>query len=153
MDPVQKAVINHTFGVPLIKTKRPVISCNVCQIRFNSEVQEHKKISKDISTQNSSHSLSSHVAINMLYLAIYTHTPFTSYTFLMECVGGLSIPVSLPAAGIDTEDVVHLLGAVFCQLWPHWNLFKLQWRVCRNNNPCTQVPGLKNSCGSQTEKL
>lgn len=40
MDPVQKAVINHTFGVPLIKTKRPVISCNVCQIRFNSEVQQ-----------------------------------------------------------------------------------------------------------------
>ncbi|XP_032376404.1 zinc finger protein 385A isoform X1 [Etheostoma spectabile] len=39
MDPVQKAVINHTFGVPLIKTKRPVISCNVCQIRFNSESQ------------------------------------------------------------------------------------------------------------------
>ncbi|KAK5894621.1 hypothetical protein CesoFtcFv8_011295 [Champsocephalus esox] len=37
MDPVQKAVINHTFGVPLVKTKRPVISCNVCQIRFNSE--------------------------------------------------------------------------------------------------------------------
>ncbi|KAG7471861.1 hypothetical protein MATL_G00102580 [Megalops atlanticus] len=39
MDPVQKAVINHTFGVPLIKTKRPIISCNVCQIRFNSESQ------------------------------------------------------------------------------------------------------------------
>ncbi|XP_069509323.1 zinc finger protein 385A isoform X3 [Ambystoma mexicanum] len=39
MDPVQKAVMNHTFGVPLIKTKRPVISCNVCQIRFNSESQ------------------------------------------------------------------------------------------------------------------
>ncbi|XP_047237756.1 zinc finger protein 385A isoform X1 [Girardinichthys multiradiatus] len=39
MDPVQKAVINHTFGAPLVKTKRPVISCNVCQIRFNSESQ------------------------------------------------------------------------------------------------------------------
>ncbi|XP_061909067.1 zinc finger protein 385A isoform X3 [Entelurus aequoreus] len=39
MDPVQKAVINHTFGVPLVKTKRPVISCNVCSIRFNSESQ------------------------------------------------------------------------------------------------------------------
>ncbi|XP_061075933.1 zinc finger protein 385A-like isoform X2 [Conger conger] len=39
MDPVQKAVINHTFGIPLIKQKRPVISCNVCQIRFNSESQ------------------------------------------------------------------------------------------------------------------
>ncbi|XP_041097481.1 zinc finger protein 385A-like [Polyodon spathula] len=39
MDPVQKAVINHTFGAPLIRTKRAVISCNVCQIRFNSESQ------------------------------------------------------------------------------------------------------------------
>ncbi|XP_035245427.1 zinc finger protein 385A-like isoform X2 [Anguilla anguilla] len=39
MDPVQKAVINHTFGIPLVKQKRPVISCNVCQIRFNSQSQ------------------------------------------------------------------------------------------------------------------
>uniref|UniRef100_A0A8C4VUB0 Zinc finger protein 385A n=1 Tax=Gopherus evgoodei TaxID=1825980 RepID=A0A8C4VUB0_9SAUR len=39
MDPVQKAVINHTFGAPLGKARRPVISCNVCQIRFNSESQ------------------------------------------------------------------------------------------------------------------
>ncbi|XP_058869102.1 zinc finger protein 385A [Acipenser ruthenus] len=39
MDPVQKAVMNHTFGAPLIRTKRAVISCNVCQIRFNSENQ------------------------------------------------------------------------------------------------------------------
>ncbi|XP_028969518.2 zinc finger protein 385A isoform X2 [Esox lucius] len=39
MDPVQKAVLNHTFGPPMMKTKRPIISCNVCQIRFNSESQ------------------------------------------------------------------------------------------------------------------
>lgn len=39
MDPVQKAVLSHTFGTPLLKAKRPVISCNVCQIRFNSEVR------------------------------------------------------------------------------------------------------------------
>uniref|UniRef100_A0A3P9K6W2 C2H2-type domain-containing protein n=1 Tax=Oryzias latipes TaxID=8090 RepID=A0A3P9K6W2_ORYLA len=39
MDPVQKAVMTHTFGPPLVKTKRPIISCNVCQIRFNSESQ------------------------------------------------------------------------------------------------------------------
>uniref|UniRef100_A0A8C5M846 Zinc finger protein 385A n=1 Tax=Leptobrachium leishanense TaxID=445787 RepID=A0A8C5M846_9ANUR len=39
MDPVRKAVISPNFGVPFIKTKRPVISCNVCQIRFNSENQ------------------------------------------------------------------------------------------------------------------
>lgn len=39
MDPVQKAVLSHTFGGPLLKTKRPIISCNVCQIRFNSQVR------------------------------------------------------------------------------------------------------------------
>uniref|UniRef100_A0A4W5R4S1 Zinc finger protein 385A n=1 Tax=Hucho hucho TaxID=62062 RepID=A0A4W5R4S1_9TELE len=39
MDPVQKAVMNHTFGPPMLKSKRPIISCNVCQIRFNSESQ------------------------------------------------------------------------------------------------------------------
>ncbi|KAL0978378.1 hypothetical protein UPYG_G00169680 [Umbra pygmaea] len=39
MDPVQKAVLNHTFGPPVMKTKRPIISCNICQIRFNSESQ------------------------------------------------------------------------------------------------------------------
>ncbi|XP_077583293.1 zinc finger protein 385A-like [Stigmatopora nigra] len=39
MDPVQKAIMTHTFGHPMVKTKRPIISCNVCQIRFNSESQ------------------------------------------------------------------------------------------------------------------
>ncbi|XP_069614816.1 zinc finger protein 385A isoform X1 [Ranitomeya imitator] len=39
MDPVHKPVISPSFGIPLMKTKRPVISCNVCQIRFNSESQ------------------------------------------------------------------------------------------------------------------
>ncbi|XP_040281789.1 zinc finger protein 385A isoform X1 [Bufo bufo] len=39
MDPIHKPVISPNFGVPLMKTKRPVISCNVCQIRFNSESQ------------------------------------------------------------------------------------------------------------------
>ncbi|XP_060635895.2 zinc finger protein 385B isoform X3 [Anolis sagrei] len=37
MDPVQKAVINHTFGVSLPPKKKQVISCNVCQLRFNSD--------------------------------------------------------------------------------------------------------------------
>ncbi|KAM9800418.1 zinc finger protein 385A-like isoform X1 [Syngnathus typhle] len=39
MDPIQKAIMTHTFGHPMVKTKRPIISCNVCQIRFNSESQ------------------------------------------------------------------------------------------------------------------
>ncbi|XP_075887159.1 zinc finger protein 385B isoform X2 [Nelusetta ayraudi] len=39
MDPVQKAVINHTFGVTLVPKKKQIISCNVCQLRFNSDSQ------------------------------------------------------------------------------------------------------------------
>ncbi|XP_029315521.1 zinc finger protein 385B [Cottoperca gobio] len=39
MDPVQKAVINHTFGVTLVPKKKHVVSCTVCQLRFNSDSQ------------------------------------------------------------------------------------------------------------------
>ncbi|TWW81882.1 Zinc finger protein 385B [Takifugu flavidus] len=38
LDPVQKAVINHTFGVCPPK-KKPIISCNICHLRFNSTTQ------------------------------------------------------------------------------------------------------------------
>uniref|UniRef100_A0A087Y140 Zinc finger protein 385C n=2 Tax=Poecilia formosa TaxID=48698 RepID=A0A087Y140_POEFO len=39
MDPVQKAVINHTFGVPHPLKKKQIISCNICHLRFNSTNQ------------------------------------------------------------------------------------------------------------------
>ncbi|XP_061107891.1 zinc finger protein 385D isoform X2 [Conger conger] len=39
MDPVQKAVINHTFGVPPPPKRKHVVSCSVCQLRFNSQSQ------------------------------------------------------------------------------------------------------------------
>ena len=39
MDPVQKAVINHTFGVAQPK-KKQIISCNICHLRFNSTVSQ-----------------------------------------------------------------------------------------------------------------
>ncbi|XP_026206571.1 zinc finger protein 385B-like isoform X2 [Anabas testudineus] len=42
MDPVQKAVINHTFGVAPPK-KKPIISCNICHLRFNSTAEAHYK--------------------------------------------------------------------------------------------------------------
>ncbi|XP_068161079.1 zinc finger protein 385C-like isoform X2 [Antennarius striatus] len=38
MDPVQKAVIKHTFGVAPPR-KKPIISCNICHLRFNSTNQ------------------------------------------------------------------------------------------------------------------
>ncbi|XP_069490588.1 zinc finger protein 385C-like isoform X6 [Ambystoma mexicanum] len=39
MDPVQKAVISHTFGVPSPLKKKQFISCNICHLRFNSSNQ------------------------------------------------------------------------------------------------------------------
>ncbi|XP_054313529.1 zinc finger protein 385C isoform X1 [Pongo pygmaeus] len=39
MDPVQKAVISHTFGVPYPLKKKLFISCNICHLRFNSANQ------------------------------------------------------------------------------------------------------------------
>lgn len=38
MDPVQKAVISHTFGIPAPLKKRLCISCNICHLRLNSVV-------------------------------------------------------------------------------------------------------------------
>ncbi|NXB22432.1 Z385C protein, partial [Rhagologus leucostigma] len=39
MDPVQKAVISHTFGMPAPLKKKQFISCNICHLRFNSANQ------------------------------------------------------------------------------------------------------------------
>lgn len=39
MDPIQKAVISHTFGVPSPLKKKLFISCNICHLRFNSSVR------------------------------------------------------------------------------------------------------------------
>uniref|UniRef100_A0A3P9IA51 Zinc finger protein 385D n=1 Tax=Oryzias latipes TaxID=8090 RepID=A0A3P9IA51_ORYLA len=38
MDPVQKAILHHTLGLPPI-VKRKHVSCSVCQLRFNSQSQ------------------------------------------------------------------------------------------------------------------
>ncbi|XP_035019683.1 zinc finger protein 385D [Hippoglossus stenolepis] len=38
MDPVQKAVLHHTLGLPPT-AKRKHVSCGVCQLRFNSQSQ------------------------------------------------------------------------------------------------------------------
>ncbi|KAM8947303.1 zinc finger protein 385C isoform 2-T2 [Pelodytes ibericus] len=45
MDPVQKAVINHTFGGPSPPKRKTFISCNICHLRFNSlnQAEAHYK--------------------------------------------------------------------------------------------------------------
>ncbi|XP_051925374.1 zinc finger protein 385C-like [Hippocampus zosterae] len=49
MDPVQRAVINHTFGIAPAKRRTP-ISCNLCHLRFNSanQAEAHYKGHKHI---------------------------------------------------------------------------------------------------------
>uniref|UniRef100_A0A3B3SD41 Zinc finger protein 385D n=1 Tax=Paramormyrops kingsleyae TaxID=1676925 RepID=A0A3B3SD41_9TELE len=39
MDPVQKAIINHTFGLPPPPKRKPIVVCSVCRLKFNSESQ------------------------------------------------------------------------------------------------------------------
>ncbi|XP_043910670.1 zinc finger protein 385C [Protopterus annectens] len=61
MDPVQKAVINHTFGIPPPLKKKQYISCHVCHLRFNSANQAeahfkgHKHARKLKATEGSKH--------------------------------------------------------------------------------------------------
>ncbi|KAB5555159.1 hypothetical protein PHYPO_G00030300 [Pangasianodon hypophthalmus] len=39
MDPVQKAVISHTFSIAQALKKKQIITCNICHLRFNSTNQ------------------------------------------------------------------------------------------------------------------
>ncbi|XP_058261580.1 zinc finger protein 385B-like isoform X2 [Hemibagrus wyckioides] len=39
MDPVQKAVISHTFSIAHSLKKKQIITCNICHLRFNSTNQ------------------------------------------------------------------------------------------------------------------
>ncbi|XP_038151322.1 zinc finger protein 385D [Cyprinodon tularosa] len=60
MDPVQKAVLHHTLGIPPT-AKRKHVSCSVCQLRFNSQSQavahykgtKHAKKLKSLETPKS----------------------------------------------------------------------------------------------------
>ncbi|XP_062994061.1 zinc finger protein 385C isoform X2 [Elgaria multicarinata webbii] len=65
MDPVQKAVINHTFGLPNPLKKKQFISCNICHLRFNSANQaeahyrghKHARRLKAIETVKNNHKM------------------------------------------------------------------------------------------------
>lgn len=56
MDPVQKAVLHHTLGLPPT-AKRKHVSCSVCQLRFNSQVS---KFSSEEERKLKSHNRDSH---------------------------------------------------------------------------------------------
>uniref|UniRef100_A0A8C2XRD4 Zinc finger protein 385A n=1 Tax=Cyclopterus lumpus TaxID=8103 RepID=A0A8C2XRD4_CYCLU len=101
MDPVQKAVMTHTFGPPMVKTKRPIISCNVCQIRFNSESQaeahykgnRHARRVKGIETSKTTHDTQSCPNSNKSPL---THSPLPTPTLSSDAECPLLTSVSTP---------------------------------------------------------
>ncbi|XP_040292103.1 zinc finger protein 385C [Bufo bufo] len=68
MDPVQKAVINHTFGGPSPPKRKPFISCNICHLRFNSLNQAeahykgHKHARKLRALENARHKHKQHAS-------------------------------------------------------------------------------------------
>lgn len=68
MDPVQKAVINHTFGGPSPPKRKPFISCNICHLRFNSLNQAeahykgHKHARKLRALENARHKQKQHAS-------------------------------------------------------------------------------------------
>ncbi|KAJ4947140.1 hypothetical protein JOQ06_009181 [Pogonophryne albipinna] len=70
MDPVQKAVMTHTFGPPMVKTKRPIISCNVCQIRFNSESQAEAHYKGNRHARRACR----HLALSLILISRHTFT-------------------------------------------------------------------------------
>ncbi|XP_035308444.1 zinc finger protein 385D isoform X2 [Cricetulus griseus] len=87
MDPIQKAVINHTFGVPLPHRRKQIISCNICQLRFNSDSQaaahykgtKHAKKLKALEAmKNKQKSVTAKDSAKTTFTSITTNTMTTS---------------------------------------------------------------------------
>lgn len=87
MDPIQKAVINHTFGVPLPHRRKQIISCNICQLRFNSDSQaaahykgtKHAKKLKALEAmKNKQKSVTAKDSAKTAFTSITTNTMTTS---------------------------------------------------------------------------
>ncbi|XP_040603585.1 zinc finger protein 385D isoform X2 [Mesocricetus auratus] len=88
MDPIQKAVINHTFGVPLPHRRKQIISCNICQLRFNSDSQaaahykgtKHAKKLKALEAmKNKQKSVTAKDSAKTTFTSITTNTMTTSF--------------------------------------------------------------------------
>ena len=83
MEPVQKAVINHTFGVSIPPKKKQVISCNVCQLRFNS----------DVSITFSLLSVACQLGVWLFWTCTSLHITYSLEAHLLCAVGGPFISV------------------------------------------------------------
>ncbi|XP_050996289.1 zinc finger protein 385D [Acomys russatus] len=99
MDPIQKAVINHTFGVPLPHRRKQIISCNICQLRFNSDSQaaahykgtKHAKKLKALEAmKNKQKSVTAKDSAKTTFTSITT-TPITTSSDKTDSATGTSV--------------------------------------------------------------
>uniref|UniRef100_A0A672FNA3 Zinc finger protein 385C n=1 Tax=Salarias fasciatus TaxID=181472 RepID=A0A672FNA3_SALFA len=116
MDPVQKAVINHTFGVAPPK-KKPIISCNICHLRFNSTTQaeahykghKHARKLKALETQRNrqKNGPSQSTAPARVMTWLFYSLSGISHSSLSFCLklSLSSLPFSLCSAGGEEEAV------------------------------------------------
>ncbi|NXN99418.1 Z385D protein, partial [Rhinopomastus cyanomelas] len=107
MDPIQKAVINHTFGVPLPHRRKQIISCNICQLRFNSDSQaaahykgtKHAKKLKALEAmKNKQKSVTAKDSAKTTFTSITTNTINTSSDKTDMTAGTPAIPPPPPTA-------------------------------------------------------
>ncbi|XP_069051175.1 zinc finger protein 385D isoform X3 [Lepisosteus oculatus] len=108
MDPIQKAVINHTFGIPLPPKRKHIISCNVCQLRFNSESQasahykgtKHAKKLKALEAPKSKQkAAAAKDSAKTAFTTITTNTINTSTDKTDSTTGTPLLPLSTTATG------------------------------------------------------
>ncbi|XP_024899398.1 zinc finger protein 385D isoform X4 [Pteropus alecto] len=123
MDPIQKAVINHTFGVPLPHRRKQIISCNICQLRFNSDSQaaahykgtKHAKKLKALEAmKNKQKSVTTKDSAKTTFTSITTNTINTSsdktgtkHKTMLEARNGSGTIKAFPRAGVKGKGPVN----------------------------------------------
>nr|XP_014434618.1 zinc finger protein 385D isoform X1 [Pelodiscus sinensis] len=116
MDPIQKAVINHTFGVPLPHRRKQIISCNICQLRFNSDSQaaahykgtKHAKKLKALEAmKNKQKSVATKDSAKTTFTSITTNTINTSSdkTDLTTGTPAISTTVEIRKSSVMTTEI------------------------------------------------
>ncbi|KAM9089255.1 zinc finger protein 385D isoform 3-T3 [Megaptera novaeangliae] len=123
MDPIQKAVINHTFGVPLPHRRKQIISCNICQLRFNSDSQaaahykgtKHAKKLKALEAmKNKQKSVTAKDSAKTTFTSITTNTINTSsdktgtkHKTMLEARNGSGTIKAFPRVGVKGKGPVN----------------------------------------------
>uniref|UniRef100_A0A3P8V253 Zinc finger protein 385D n=1 Tax=Cynoglossus semilaevis TaxID=244447 RepID=A0A3P8V253_CYNSE len=104
MDPVQKAVLHHTLGLPPT-AKRKHVSCSVCQLRFNSQSQAlaHYKGTKHAKKLKSRDTPKSKLKGSSV-------AKETTNQDIIKSVYSSGVPNSVDSKGLLISDLLHIFG-------------------------------------------